>query len=39
MRGILLVLVSRLTAFPRLRDVLVRKLLADTRIRELPEQW
>lgn len=39
LRGALLFLVSRLSAIPALRRVLIATLLKETRIRELPEKW
>lgn len=38
-RGTLLVLLAKLTSIPTLRDLVLKRLLVETRIRELPEEW
>lgn len=39
LRGAVLLLLSRLTAVPAVRALVLRIQLRDTRIRELPERW
>ena len=39
LRGLLLRIVARVTAFAALRRVLLGAQLKETRIRELPSQW
>jgi len=39
LRGRILLLVSRMVAVPLLRRIILWRLMAETRIRELPESW